>query len=170
MKTKPSRFDEGYTSDKKPDEDEKVSGKATVTSKEECKAGVKPVPAHHLTDKVAPIPNKDVTKTKMKVTERAVHSLVVIVPNGYSQDEMEKDLDNIGVSKKNEKLEVYEHDFGDTETFFMGGVLDYDAGDTDDHGSNPPIDVDVMDLTIRSRDEPTNEVTKICDITKPRSN
>ena len=57
---------------------------------------------------------------------------------------------------------------GVTSHYFR--VLDYDAGDTDEHGGDRPIDVDVMDLTIRSRDELTNEVTKISDITKPRSN
>ena len=52
---------------------------------------------HDITIKLNPeykniIANTNLKKIKMKEVERAIYSLVVIVPNGYSKDEMEDDL------------------------------------------------------------------------------
>ena len=38
--------------------------------------------------------NSDLTKLKFKQTERAVHDLVVIVPSGYTEEEVEEELND----------------------------------------------------------------------------
>ena len=40
--------------------------------------------------------NSDLTKLKFKETERAIHNLVVIVPNDYTDKEIEAELDEEG--------------------------------------------------------------------------
>ena len=40
-------------------------------------------------------------KLKMKETERAIHNLVVIVPNDYSEEDSEDDLENDDISSAN---------------------------------------------------------------------
>ena len=37
--------------------------------------------------------NSDLTRLKFKETERAIHNLVVIVPNDYTDEEIEAELD-----------------------------------------------------------------------------